>query len=398
MDILIISHFGSTYSENDNDRFLYLAKMLDADNQVEIITSSFCHEKKNHRKKTECKWPFTVTFLDEIGYKKNVCLKRFLSHFIWGINVKKYLKQRKKPDVIYCAVPSLTGPYFVAKYCKNNNVKFIIDIQDLWPEAFKLVFDIPLLNYIIFVPFTYLVNKIYKQADEIVAVSNTYIKRALKVNKKIRAGKAVYLGTDLTIFDKNINVLPIKKQIEGELWLAYCGTLGSSYDLITVFNALLIIRYQGLIPPKFIIMGDGPLKEKFEQYANEKKLDVIFTGRLPYDKMCSVLCKSDITVNPIMRGAAQSIINKHADYLASGKPIVSTQDNIEFRTLIDEYNMGFNCGNVKELAEAIILLMNDDKKRKIMGENARRCAEEKFDRKIIYREIVSIIIGENRCS
>ena len=46
MDILIISHFGSTYSENDNDRFLYLAKMLDADNQVEIITSSFCHEKK----------------------------------------------------------------------------------------------------------------------------------------------------------------------------------------------------------------------------------------------------------------------------------------------------------------------------------------------------------------
>lgn len=26
MDILIISQFGSTYSENDNDRFLYIAK------------------------------------------------------------------------------------------------------------------------------------------------------------------------------------------------------------------------------------------------------------------------------------------------------------------------------------------------------------------------------------
>lgn len=46
MDILIVSHFGSTYSENDNDRFLYLAKSLDQKNNVEIVTSSFCHEKK----------------------------------------------------------------------------------------------------------------------------------------------------------------------------------------------------------------------------------------------------------------------------------------------------------------------------------------------------------------
>ena len=46
MDILIISQFGSTFSENDNDRFLYLAKMLSSSNEVEIVTSGFCHEKK----------------------------------------------------------------------------------------------------------------------------------------------------------------------------------------------------------------------------------------------------------------------------------------------------------------------------------------------------------------
>ena len=87
MDILIVSHFGSTYSENDNDRFLYLAKSLDQKNNVEIVTSSFCHEKKSHRNRTEVSWPFKITFVEEPGYKKNVCLRRFYSHYIFGLNL-----------------------------------------------------------------------------------------------------------------------------------------------------------------------------------------------------------------------------------------------------------------------------------------------------------------------
>lgn len=35
MDILIVSHFGSTYSKSDNDRFLYLVKELSKENNVE---------------------------------------------------------------------------------------------------------------------------------------------------------------------------------------------------------------------------------------------------------------------------------------------------------------------------------------------------------------------------
>ena len=52
--------------------------------------------------------------------------------------------------MIYCAVPSLTGPYLISRYCKKNKIKFIIDIQDLWPEAFKMVFDVPIIKDIIF--------------------------------------------------------------------------------------------------------------------------------------------------------------------------------------------------------------------------------------------------------
>jgi len=40
---------------------------------------------------------------------------------------------------------------------------------------------------------------------------------------------------------------------------------------------------------------------------------------------------------------AQSIINKHVDYTVSGLPVVSTQENEEFKKLIEAYQMGFSC-------------------------------------------------------
>lgn len=397
MDILIVSHFGSTYSENDNDRFLYLAKMLKDEYQVEIVTSSFCHEKKNHRKKTEYKWPFSVTFLDEIGYKKNICLKRFLSHFIWGINLRKYLKRRKKPDVIYCAVPSLTGPYFVSKYCKKNNVKFIIDVQDLWPEAFELVFNIPILSKIIYAPFNVVANHIYKRADSICAVSETYAERAMKNNKKCKNKNVVFLGTDLHLFDTCNEETSYKKNGKDEFWIAYCGTLGSSYDLTTVIKSLYLLKQRGEKEAKLIVIGDGPLMSKFENLANSLEINCEFTGRLPYNEMCSLLKKCDITVNPIMQGAAQSIINKHADYLASGLPMVSTQDNVEFNKLMDEYKFGIKCsnGNEKEIVSSILKLMHDDDLRVVLGKNARICAEEKFDRNTSYKLLTNAILNED---
>lgn len=397
MDILIVSHFGSTYSKSDNDRFLYLAKELSKENNVEIVTSSFCHEKKEHRFKTEAEWPFKVTFIDEPGYRKNICLKRFYSHFKFGLNLNKYIKNRKKPDIIYCAIPSLTGPWLISKYCRAKKVKFIIDIQDLWPEAFQMVFNIPLISPIIFYPFNVLANTVYRNADEIIGVSETYVNRALEISNNCDKGYAVFLGTDLENFDKNINNgINIKKN-DKDVWLGYCGTLGSSYDLTCVFDALKEIENRGKIPPKFIVMGDGPLLTKFKEYARKLDVDAVFIGRIPYNKMCSYIAACDIAVNPIMHGAAQSIINKHADYVASGIPIVSTQESEEFRKLIDEYQMGINCRNenIKELADAIIFLMENPEDCVNMGKNARRCAEEKFDRKNIYREIIAIILKQN---
>jgi glycosyltransferase involved in cell wall biosynthesis len=144
---------------------------------------------------------------------------------------------------------------------------------------------------------------------------------------------------------------------------------------------------------KFVIMGDGPLKDKFAKLSSEEEINVIFTGRLAYDEMCSVLRACDMAINPIMQGAAQSIINKHADYAMAGLPVINTQENEEYRDLLKAYQCGVNCepGSVNDIAKALDTLIASSKMRKTMGAGSRRMAEEKFDREQTYKEIYKII-------
>ena len=395
-DVVIIANFCRDFSETDNGRFMYLCKELSKENNVEIITSDFSHDKKAPKEPLVHNWPFTITFLHEPGYKKNISVQRFASHNAWGKEVGKYLEQRKKPDVIYCAVPSLTAPYEAAKYCEKNGVKFIVDIQDLWPEAFQMVFNVPVLSNMIFAPFKHRVNQIYKMADEICAVSEHYVERALSVNSKCTSGHAVFLGTSLKTFDNNVQTAdaPMKKAEEDGLWLGYCGSLAASYDIPCVIDALKILKDKGCNVPKFIVMGDGSRRTEFEDAAKNAGVEAVFLGSLPYDQMCAQIVQCDIVVNPILKGSAASIINKHGDYASSGLPVINNQDSQEYRSLIEKYNMGLNCrnGDSADMAEKLNMLIHDQNLRNEMGKNARRCAEEKFDREYSYKVLTNGIL------
>lgn len=398
-DILIVAHFTQVPGEQGNGRFWYIADLLaDKGHNIEIVTTQFSHRTKKQRILTDQQLnqlKYKLTMLHEKDYIKNVSLKRFYSHYTFSRNLKYYLNKRKKPDIIYCAVPSLDAAYVTAQYAKKNNIRFVIDVQDLWPEAFKMVFNVPLISDVLFYPMNKKADYIYRIADEIIAVSETYKRRALAVNDKCQ-GTGVFLGTDLTYFDKASQRNLASKPVD-EIWLTYIGTLGHSYDLNTVIDALSILKEKGINNIKFIVMGDGPLKSRFQEYAESKKVVAEFTGRLNYEEMVGILKSCDIAVNPIKENSAGSIINKVGDYAAAGLPVINTQESQEYRDLIADYNCGFNCknGDPIDLSESLLSLYNDSILRKKMGENNRKLAEEKFDRNKTYPKIISkIMLGE----
>lgn len=80
--ILFIVNYLILDEEGGNSRFMYLAKKLLAEGnvEIEIVTSNFLHAKKVFRLENEKKIfidkkAIKITFLSELGYKKMFLLK-----------------------------------------------------------------------------------------------------------------------------------------------------------------------------------------------------------------------------------------------------------------------------------------------------------------------------------
>ena len=405
-DILLVTNYWHFEEERAGSRYFTLARMItEAGMKLEVVTSSFYHaikSRRNYREEFLDAFPYKITLIEEPGYRRNVSLKRLYSQCVFGRNAIKYIKTRKKPDLIYCVVPSLEVADLITRYACKHNIKVIIDIQDLWPEAFRMKFSMPFICDLLLYPFKLKADRIYSRADEIVAVSQTYIKRALKYNKRCRKGHCVYLGLELDKFDRYAHGAEEIIKPENELWIAYVGSLGYSYDLTGVMDAIALIQNKNLCPENkkivFQVMGDGPRRKEFEEYAKIKGVDAVFTGKLNYPDMVKRLCRCDIAVNPIVKNSAASIINKHADYAAAGLAVVNTQKSKEYRYLLNKYHAGLSCktGDTKDLAKKLIYLIKNPGIRRQMGQNHRKLAVERFDRKKTYKKIINLLKDDKK--
>ena len=390
MKILIISNFSTRI---ESDRFVYIGEILSRrGHQVTLLTSDFNHDQKEHIQNVEnCQlYKTSIILLHEPGYPKNVSVKRLWSHYVWGRNVKKYLKSIEKPDVVYCAMPSLTAAKYASSYCRKNKVKFVVDLQDLWPEAFAMAIKIEALQKF-FLPMKWMADKSYASADLAVAVSETYVNRILKVNKRINSGMAVYLGNDGEEFEKGKEKYHLERS-KDEIVIGYIGNMSTSYDMPCVFDALAKVKERGHVtfPIRFVLIGGGVDEDLFKNYAAKVYANTNFLGSKTYQEMAGMLCDCNIVVNPIVKGSVASIINKVGDYALAGLPVINTQESQEYRQLVTNYNCGINCecGNSDEVADAIEKLALNVDLREQMGRNSSKLGKEKFDRRNTYLRII----------
>jgi glycosyltransferase involved in cell wall biosynthesis len=370
---------------------------------AELITTGFQHWSKQQRNLAELDLSaltYKVSFIAEPGYKRNVDPLRIYSHHVAAKNLRQHLTAHGSYDAIYAEVPPNNVAKVAGNYAKAKGIPFIIDVNDLWPEAMKMVFDIPPLSTIAYWPMARDARAVYRMANAIVGTSDEYRDYPYRHGAGAKESLTVYVGNELKQFDDAATAatdasadLPHKPA--DAFWLTYAGTLGESYDLTNVLYALAILPTKGTCNVQLILAGDGPKRAELEQQAAALGIDsnVKFLGFLPYASMAQLLARSDILINSFAPKAPQSVVNKIADYLAAGKPIINTAASPEMRRLLTAGRAGINikAGEPEPLASAIALLAGAPKLCQSMGINGRALAEQSFDRKTSYRAIVEMI-------
>ena len=405
--IAIVADDVAMPGEKGLSRLHYLAEFMTSQGiDVEIVTADFQHWEKRYRTEDDKKrirenTKSKVTFLHEGAYKKNIDPKRVLSYRTLSRNVKKYL-EKNEYDLVYGLIPDNHLCAVAGKYAKKHGIPFLVDVEDLWPEAMRMVLDIPVVSDVLFSYFTVNAKKTYRLADAFVGSSDTYRDEPKKYGVTGKESVTVYVGNDLAVYDKGAEARADEVvKPENEFWVTYAGSLGTSYDIHTLIRAGKAVYDRGHKNVRIMLLGDGPLRKDFEKTAEETGAPVTFAGYLPYDLMAAYLKKSDATVNSLVKKASQSIVSKIADYLACGKPMINTGLDKEFCEKVEADGFGVNVEpeNVEALADAIEGLVTDPEACEKMGAIARNLAVEQFDRPVSYQHIVDLalkLMGEEK--
>jgi glycosyltransferase involved in cell wall biosynthesis len=378
--VILVSAFSNINNAGLKGRTLAIYNQIDVGKTV--LTTDFDHSKKQYFSDEEMSVPDQVN-LHVPSYNSNLSVKRIWSHIVFAKQVKRYLESlEEKPSAVYCAMPTTSAAYVCAKYCKNNGIKFVVDVIDLWPDSLlPLVKGKAIIKACLF-PWTYMTRYAYRHADVIMGESVRYASEAKKYNPKAKM-YPIYLGVDVNFckeVKKSGNVSLVKP--EDEVWIGYAGALGISYDFITLLEAIKSIH--GRYKYKLWFIGDGVRHEEIATFIKDNNLNAEITGFLPYEQLLGYLSYCDIAVN-IFRANTKVVYSfKFNDYVAMDCFVLNSLEG-ETAAMVDEYQIGrnFNFSN-----QSLPIVMEDtlakwDEYSK-WKRNAHRLIEEKLDKGKIY--------------
>jgi glycosyltransferase involved in cell wall biosynthesis len=382
-----------------------LSKMLvKQGHNVTWWTTTYDHQYKQYfyADDTETKSDFGVNMVflhSKTQYKKNISLSRIKNHKEVAKKLSINAEKKDKPDIIFCAFPTIDLAYNAVKYANDNNVPIIIDVRDLWPniflDSFPKIFH-PLIKLLLRNYFNQ-TKHIFHNATAITAVSEKYLQFGLNYAKrdKTKFDKTFPLAynkielskekaTQLEQKFKKIGIDKTKKNI----W--FVGTFGKTYDLIPVIKTANDLVENDDV--RFIFTGDGEMRDEWKKLSNKK--NIIYTGWINENELAYIASVSSIGLMAYKSGAPQGLPNKVFEYMAYGLPIVSSLGN-ETKLLLEKENIGFTYDpdSIESLKKIIIHLINDEEKYETMSKRCTELYEKKYSAKKVYSELIDYLVS-----
>lgn len=166
----------------------------------------------------------------------------------------------------------------------------------------------------------------------------------------------------------------------------YFGRLSAEKGVLNLIEAI-----KALPQGKLLVAGDGPEREKIEEYIQQNKLQerIILLGYLNQNEIREHIEKARFIVVPSVcyENCPYSIL----EAMEIGKPIIGSRiGGIPELVKDGENGYTFNSDNIKELKDKMKLLFDNDEKADLFSKNSRRMFEQSYSSESYYNNIMNI--------
>ena len=296
---------------------------------------------------------------------------------------------RGRFDVLQaCNPPDIFWPLAIA-FKALERTRFVFDHHDLSPELFESRFGgrsdspRPSLPY---QGLRFLERRTHRTADHVISTNESYRQIAIE-----RSGKD---PADVTVVRTGPDPVKLRRgepdegQKRNHKYLAaYIGVMGPQDGVDVVVRAAdVIVHDLGREDIAFTLIGKGDCFDELVALRDELKLQghVEFTGRAPDELVKKVMSTANIGLSPDPMNPLNDVstMNKTMEYMAFQLPVVAF-DLRETRVSAAEAAVyvkptGNAAQDVRDYAQAIVDLVDDQALRTRMGQLGRARVEEEL--------------------
>ncbi len=297
--------------------------------------------------------------------------------------IKSYINEKIDTVIVYS--PPLTLALLGAKIKKKYGAKFVLNIQDIFPQN---AIDIGVLKKWKHWPairlFEIIEKKAYKNADKITFHSEGG-KRFLVEKKKVPENKitAVYNWINPKPFRELTKRISFRKKwgLENKFIFLFAGIMGPAQGIDLIIKiAKKVSDTKDIV---FLLVGDGTEKEKLEELIKKLGLkNVLIKEFIPKEIYpylvreidVGLICLSPQNKTPFIPG-------KFLGYMMSAKPVLAflNKESDGF-SIVERAKCGYavESNNFEKAVEIIQKIYGERGRLKMLGENGFDFASKHF--------------------
>jgi glycosyltransferase involved in cell wall biosynthesis len=300
-----------------------------------------------------------------------------------------------RPDIVFATSTPLTIgiPALVAS--KRHRAPMVFEVRDLWPEA---PIQLGALRSLIPIALARLLERtIYRNAAHVIALSPGMRDGVVAAGTPPERVSVIPNAADLELFSPAVDGQEFRTRLglNGQFVCSYFGAMGEANDLNPVVEAARLLEQRGEKGIVFVLHGSGKRRAELESFCRRHTLaNVVFSDPIADKKAIAQLaaasdaCMTIYKNVPILYTCSP---NKLFDTFAAGRPAIVNSPGW-LKELVEDNEAGLYVrpDDAQHLSERVVFLRDHPELVETYGRNARRLAEESFDRNMLAAQLLSI--------